>query len=124
MRGKPLSEETKHAVIGALLAGISVTEAARKYQLPQSTVSRIKSEIPVKLDDVGLETREELDDIIVQHLRINLVGMNRIARQTEREKWIDKQSASGLAELYAQMSNHSLQLLEAASAVENKPEGE
>lgn len=119
MRGKPLSEETKNAVIGALLAGISVTETARRYQLPQSTVSRIKTEVPLKLDEVGLETRDELDDVIVTHLRVQLAGMNRIAKQADREKWIDQQSAGSLAELYEKMSNHSLQLLEAASAVEN-----
>ena len=46
MRGKAHSDEVKSAAIAALLTGQGVSEVARTYKLPESTVSNLKRSIP------------------------------------------------------------------------------
>lgn len=118
MRGRPIDAALRAQVVAALLAGMGVSEASRKYQLPKSTVSRIQADLGGELEQVGSETRDEVGTILVSHLHTNLKALDRIAEQTGRDVWIQAQSAEGLAVLYGKIADHTLRLLEAASQAE------
>ena len=115
MRGKAHDDKLKTEVAAALLAGLGVGEAARKYNLPRSTVSRIKSELPEELDRVGTEARTELDELLVEALGANLRAQKGILQVVSEPEYVRKQTASGIAELYEAVANQAVRLLEAAS---------
>lgn len=117
MRGKAHSDETRAAVISALLEGQGVTEVADRYKLDKSVVSRWKNELaPEQLQQVSTEKRERLADLIERHLRTSLESAAGIAAKVNDETWIAKQNASDVAVLYGVLTDKSIRILEAAEA--------
>ena len=52
-------ETVKAQVIAALLTGEGVSEVARKFNMPKTTVFRFKSElVPERMEQIGTEKRE------------------------------------------------------------------
>lgn len=121
MRGKPHSDETKAAVMAALLAGLSIAEVCRKYNLPKATVSRLRAELGSELEQVGTEKRSRLDDLLLDSLASNLAAQKRIAETASEPEYIRSQGASAVAELYETLAAAAIRLLEAASLTESEP---
>lgn len=117
-RGKAHSEEVRAQVIAALLSGQGVNDIARAYNLPPATVSRLKSEIAdEKLEQVGTEKRERIDDLLLDCMSENLRALNRIVKTSSDAEYIKKQPAESVAVLYREIASTTVRLLEAASAV-------
>jgi transposase-like protein len=114
-RGKAHSEELRQQVMAALLAGISASEVARRYSLPRSTVSRIRSELEPRLEQVGTESRVDLDTLLLDALAANLGAQKRIVTTASEPDFIRKQTAEGVATLYEAFADKAIRLLEAAS---------
>lgn len=115
MRGRRHDEKLKAEVAAALLAGLSVAEASRRYQLPPSTVSRIKAELPEQLDEVGTEARLELDELLLAALGANLKAQKRILDTVSEPDYVRGQGATAIADLYETIADQAVRLLEAAS---------
>jgi len=126
MRGKKHSDETRAAALAALLEGQGVSEVAKKYKLPHSTVSRLKKQLPQnELDEVGRKKRENISDLISTHLEESLKATARIARQTNDDEWLSKQPASELATFFGVITDKTVRILEAIeNASTQKQEGE
>jgi len=124
MQGRPLDEDLKAQIIASLLSGSRVADTARKFNIPHSTVSRIKSALSSEMDAVGQATRERIDDLIADSLAWNIKAQVSILRKFNDENYLDKTSASSLSEAYERFANHSIRLLEAASAVESDQDEE
>ena len=123
MRGKAHSDETRAAAMAALLEGQGVSEVAKKYQLPQSTVSRLKRQIPKdELDKVGTKKRENISELISTHLEESLRATTRIAQQTNNGKWLSEQSASELATLFGVITDKTVRILEAIENASSRQE--
>lgn len=117
-RGKAHSPETKSAVIAALLAGQGVNEVAASYGLDSGLVSRWKSAIPEsQLQQVAVEKKERLVDLIESHLIASLKGAAKCAEQAHNDDWRNKQSAENLAVFYGVLSDKSIRLVEIAGKV-------
>jgi len=117
-RGKKHDDATRAAVMAALLAGQGVNEVAAAYQLDSGLVSRWKAKIPAtQLQQVAVEKKERLVDLIENHLIASLKGAAKLADQTDNDKWRDSQTASDLAIFYGVLSDKSIRLLEIASRV-------
>ena len=122
-RGKAHSEELKAEVAAALLAGMSVSETARRYSLDKSIVSRIRANLdPQKIQEscnkVATDDEIRIDVMIAEGLQSHLKMQRAITDYAAREEYIRTQNAADLSRLLEVSQNHSIRLLEAASAVE------
>jgi transposase-like protein len=119
MRGRAHSDETRAAVIAALLEGQGVTQIAEAFALPKATVSRIKNELaPEQLEQVGTEKRERIEDLVETHLRESLNACAAIARHAANPRWLSRQNAADVAVLYGVLTDKSIRILEAAQAAD------
>lgn len=110
------SDETKAAVMAALLAGQSIGSIAREYNLPKSTVSRWKnSDVPQN----GTQ-KKQISDLIVDYLRANLEALRAQAVMFSDRQWLAKQTASDVAVLHGVMTDKAIRLLEAFSGGEGE----
>jgi CO dehydrogenase/acetyl-CoA synthase epsilon subunit len=114
-RGQKHSDETRAAVISALLQGQGVNEVATAYNLDKSIVSRIKKSVSEgELQQVATQKKESIADLVENHLRASLAACANIANITQDVEWVSKQTGDNLAVFYGVMSDKSLRLLEAA----------
>jgi transposase-like protein len=123
MKGQKHSDATRAAVISALLQGQGVNEVAREYNLDSGLVSRWKKAIPEQeLQQVTAQKKENIAELVENHLRASLIACANIANVAKNNDWVSKQSGDSLAVFYGVMSDKSLRLLEAAqnAARENK----
>lgn len=110
------SDETKAAVMAALLAGQSIGSIAREYNLPKSTISRWKnSDVPQN----GTQ-KKQISDLIVDYLRANLEALRAQAVMFSDHQWLAKQTASDVAVLHGVMTDKAIRLLEAFSGGEGE----
>lgn len=111
------SDETKAAVMAALLAGQSINSVAREYKIPKGTVSAWKNRgvakkaTQKKIDDIG--------ELLIKYLRTNLRTLDKQAEFFGDEAWLKRQTASDVAVLHGVMTDKSVRLLEAMSNATN-----
>ena len=113
------SEETKAAVLTALLEGQAVTHVADKYDIPRSTVSTWKRRDLGRISEtVATQKKEELGDLILKYLRETLKTLTTQAEFARTKEWLAKQPASELAVLHGVQTDKAIRLLEALSATD------
>ena len=112
------TDETKAAVLAALLAGQSINSVAREYKIPPGTISNWKNRqgvprngIQKKADDIG--------ELLISYLQTNLKTLQKQADFFGDESWLKKQTASDAAVLHGVMTDKSVRLLEAMSNAAN-----
>lgn len=122
-RGRPTDPEIVTQVQAALLAGMAVADAARKWSLPERTIRRLNGEVG-RLE--GGDT-DELGRKLAELLLVNAEGMMGIARVAKDERYLKTQQAGGLAQLYSVLADTTVRLLEAAELAgadePNRPTG-
>lgn len=120
---KNYSDETKAAVMTALLAGQSVNAVAKEYNVPKGTVSGWKHQTQgVAL--ASTQKKEELGDLLMELVITKAKLLIAIARATTDYDWIKSQNSADLA-VYAGVENDKLvRMLEAFSATDNDPDSE
>jgi transposase-like protein len=105
-------DETRAAVMAALLAGQSVSSIAREYDIPKTTVSRWKNGgVPIS----GTQKTEHIGELLVKYLQTNLEALSAQAEQFKDRDWLKKQTASDAAVLHGVMTDKAIRLLEALS---------
>lgn len=108
------SEDTKAAVVSALLTGQSVSSIAREYSIPKGTVSAWKNRgvtqkaTQKRADDIG--------ELIISYLQANLKALQVQAESFSDREWLKEQGASELAVLHGVMTDKAIRLLEAMGA--------
>jgi len=113
-QGKAIPDEKKAVVIAALLAGQGVNQVAEAYNVPKSSVSRLKQLIPKEqLEQVGTQKGEKIADLIAANLEGSFGAIQNILRQTENADWLNKQPASDLATFLGVTSDKVFRVLEA-----------
>lgn len=115
------SDETKAAVLAALLTGQSVSEVARAYELPEGTVkswrSRAKSQT---VATVATPKKENIGEMLIRYLEDNLIALRAQLVVFSDPDWLRKQTAADAAVLHGVMTDKAIRLLEALSKA---PEG-
>ncbi len=116
-RGKPINGERKAAVLAALMTGQSVTEVAKEYNIPRTTVQgwASASEGVVK---VRQEKKEHLGDLLISYVQTSLETLQKQVKIFADEKWLKEQTASEVAVLHGVIADKTIRLLEALAGPE------
>jgi DNA-binding Lrp family transcriptional regulator len=110
--------EIQAQVTAALMAGIAVNEAARRYKLSPATVSRIKANLDQDgLKHIETESRRRIDDMLVLSVQSHLDALKGISEVAQDKKYLLKQSPEGLATLHQRIEDHAFRLLESAGSI-------
>jgi transposase-like protein len=115
------SEETKAAVLAALLEGQSVSQAAKDYNIPTGTVKSWKNrqEQNGGADNATVATRKkEISDLVIELLETHLRAAIGIANAID-EEYIKEQGASEVAVLLGVINDKVFRMLEALGRAEN-----
>lgn len=114
-QGKAHSDETKAAVMAALLAGQSANSVAKEYQLPKSTVSRIRAQMG-DLEPVGTQKQNRIGELLGEYVECNLITLKAQSEHFRDKTWLGRQPASELAVLHGVLADKTIRILEAAEA--------
>jgi transposase-like protein len=111
------NEETKGAVMAALLAGQSVSSVAKEYNIPKGTVSgwRKQAREFVAGGRAGSDPKkgERVGDLLIEYLEANLITLKQQVEAFGDPVWLKKQTASDAAVLHGVMTDKAVRLLEA-----------
>ena len=108
------SDETKAAVMAALLAGQSINSAAREYNIPKGTVSRWKAEAR-EVGGVRSERtqKDEVGPLLVDYLKANLRTLKAQVEVFGDPDWLREKDAQEAAVLHGILTDKAVRLLEA-----------
>lgn len=117
MAKRVYSDETKAAVLAALLAGQAVSYVAEQYSIPEGTVKgwkhrEINSQSP---SSVVTQKKEEIGGLILALLRSELVTLDSMLASFTDQDWLRKQTASDVAVLFGVIQDKAFRKLEALS---------
>lgn len=114
MRGKAHSDETKAAVMAALLTGQGASEIARQYELNEATVRNWKRSLP-KTTLTSSNDKKEIDfgELLSAYLKETLVTLTVQAQHFRDKDWLQKQPAADLAVLHGVQTDKAIRLLAA-----------
>ena len=111
------SGDQKAAVLAALLAGQSLGQVAKEYNIPKSTISGWKNS-PVR------ETRtqkNEIGGLILDYLQANLTALKVQTIMFSNQEWLAKQNAADVAVLHGVMTDKAIRLIEAMNKANDEP---
>jgi transposase-like protein len=113
-RGKAHSDETRAAVMAALLAGQSVSEVAQEFSVDPSLISRWKKALPLEqLHKVAQQKGHRIEDLTFGYLGSLLKSLTNQADVVGGKEYILKQPASEIAVLHGVMADKAFRLLSA-----------
>ena len=117
------SDETKAAVMAALLEGQSISQCAEEYDIPRSTVGNWSAKLnKAGVPDIPDTKKEQIGDLLIKYLRANLATLEAQAEMFRDRKWLEKQGAAEAATLHGVMTDKAVRLLEALTKSEGVPE--
>ena len=103
------NEETKAQAMACLLEGQGVSQVAKEYSLPPSTVSRWRRECRAEAGS------PEIGELLLDYLGANLETLQVQAIVFGDVEWLQTQGAQELAILHGVMTDKAVRLLEALS---------
>jgi len=129
MAKRTYSEETKAAVMAALLAGQSVSQVAAEYKIPEGTIwawthrelNGKSNGYDASLASAASQKKQRIGELILDYLETLMVTLQRQAEVFGDETWLSKQAASEVAVLHGVLADKGIRILEAlASAAEEQ----
>jgi transposase-like protein len=123
-RGVAHSPELRAQVVATVLAGASIAQVAGQYKLDKGLVSRwVQAEglQPVATEQ-GARARD-LGELILELIADHVTTIQAQLQAAARPDWLEKQSASELAQLVAVERDTTLRLLAGLRPVDNDPAG-
>lgn len=106
------SEETKAAVMAALLAGQSVSSVAEQFDVPRGTVAGWSASLDGK-QTVSNDKKERIGELLIEYLSEALQTMAKQVQVARDETWLKQQEASQFAVLHGVISDKATRILEA-----------
>src|SRR5262245_12470216 len=113
----PHDRETRAAVLAALLSGSTVSDIARRLDLPITTIRRwrdqagIGPKAPADRHALGDETKRDLGSLVAEYLNDILISLRAQAVHTRDKAWLDRQNAHDLAILHGTLNDKAVRLL-------------
>ncbi|MFA5376940.1 MAG: helix-turn-helix domain-containing protein [Dehalococcoidia bacterium] len=107
------SDDTKAAAMAALLAGQSIGQVAREYNIPKGTVSSWKNR------GIGVQDatqKKDVGELLLNYLHTNLEALAAQAEMFKNESWLMRQNAADVAVLHGVMTDKAIRLMEAFNA--------
>lgn len=112
------SNETKAAVLAALMTGQSVSSVAKEYRIPKGTVSSWWSRSG-GVAELATQKEGAIGDLLLDYLQENLKALRFQAVKFQDQTWLNRQSASDAAVLHGVMTDKAVRLIEAMSNAAN-----
>lgn len=106
-------EQTKAAVMAALLTGQSVYAAAKDFKIPVGTVKRWSADAKEKLQPVRNQKQERIGDLLIDNVEAALETTREILNVVKDPKWLRRQEASEIGVLYGIIQDKTFRILEA-----------
>jgi transposase-like protein len=120
MARQSYSEETKAAVLAALLTGQAISKVAEEYNIPEGTIKGWKSRQangnPVV--KVVEEKKERIGELLIEYIALSLETLQKQVVTFGDKKWLKEQEASQVAVLHGVIADKTIRLLEALSGPE------
>ena len=113
------SDQTKAAVLAALLQGQSISSVARDYDIPKGTVSGWKRQAGIDAIPVATQKQIDLGEFVVAYLTEALTTIRAQAVQFRDPAWLAQQPAADAAVLHGVMVDKAIRLLEALSPADD-----
>jgi len=113
MARREYDDETKAAVMAALLTGQSINAVAREYKIPKATVSSWRERNLQSVAANATQKGTPIDDLLSGYVKENLRTLRAQAEFFREETWLKQQEASQLAVLHGVLSDKAIRLLEA-----------
>lgn len=112
--------------MAALLAGQSVPEIAKEYNIPPATVRSWKSRQTNgdSVANVATQKKEEIGDLLVEYIRLSLRSLQIQVQHFGDKDWLATQDASALAVLHGVQTDKAIRLLEAIAQASDDASGE
>lgn len=111
------SEATKGAVMAALLAGQSLSSAAKEYKIPKSTLANWSADARKTVGgSVPNVKKNEIGELLLGYLCASLQTLKLQVEAFGDKTWIAEQPANELAVLHGVIADKSIRLLEALSS--------
>jgi len=104
-------EQTKAAVMAALLTGRSVSVAAKEYKIPIGTVKRWSADAKERLQPARNQKTERLGDLLIDNVETELETTKAILNVIKDPKWLRKQKASDIGVLYGIIADKTFRVL-------------
>ena len=106
-------DATKAAVMAALLAGQSIPQVAKEYNIPKGTLSDWrKLARTTARNDPTQKDGPTIDVMLRDYVNENLTTLREQAKFFRDTNWLSKQEASSLAVLHGVLADKSIRLLE------------
>ena len=112
MGRKEYDEQTKAAVMAALLTGQSISSVAKEYKIPEGTVKRWSASNRPAIEP-DRTAKKEIGELIVGYVQDLLFTLRAQQAVFRDETWLRKQSASEVAVLHGVLADKGIRLLEA-----------
>lgn len=106
------SDETKAAVMAALLEGQSINYCVGQYKIPFGTVASWARGLP-RNHKLSKEKRERVGELIIDNVEAELETTIAMQDVFKDQKWLKRQRASELAVLYGVIKDKTFRVLEA-----------
>ena len=111
--------DTKAAVMAALMTGQSISSVAKQWNIPKGTVSgwnKQKHGVVSK----STQKKEEIGRLLITYLHTNLNTLNKQSEVFADVDWLKQQAASELAVLHGVIADKSIRLLESLASSEQE----
>jgi transposase-like protein len=106
------SPEVKAAVMAALLAGQSIRQVAKEYNVPKSTVAAWGKEAVNYVPDVPDAKKERVGELLIDLLIAKLESQIAMSQHAGDKQWLKTQDASAVAMLLGVSDDKLIRLLE------------
>jgi transposase-like protein len=109
------SDQTKAAVMAALLTGQSISSVATEYKLPKGTVSGWRKQIATEIRAEATQKASEsptLDQLLFAYVTENMKTLREQSVFFRSVDWLKGQDASELAVLHGVLADKTIRLLE------------
>lgn len=110
-RGVPHPDDTRAAVLAALLAGQSIHEIATAYHLDRKTIREWWE--ASKREPVPLQKRPDVGGLVAAYLSTALESLRAQAAFSADTSWLREQSAADLAVLHGVLCDKAFRIIEA-----------
>jgi transposase len=113
MARKQHEEATKAAIMAALLAGQSLSQVAKEYKIPKSTIANWSAEAHAfGTVPNGNGSRERIGALLLEYLEATLSTLIMQQKVFANAEWLLKQSAAEAATLHGVSVDKAVRLLE------------
>ena len=119
-RGVAHPSELRAAVIGAILAGATLSQAARQYGLSKGTVAEWLEDRTVRTDQRARDP-ETIGDLIYDLIAEHARTLHAQLQAAARADWLEKQPAAELAQLLVAERDTLIRLLAGLRPVDEQP---